>query len=464
MIEMFWMMSLQSCILILIVLLMRFLLRKYPKIYSYSLWALVLIRLLCPVFIESAHSLQPELVSSQIEKNRSSFGKVTEEPDTSKRSEWSEKDGYAHAENNEAGGMMKGNVLLTLKLVYMAGAVLTAGRYALQYVMLKRRIKTAVWEYGNVWLSEGIASPFVMGIFCPRIYLPYGIPTEEKQYILKHEMTHIRHKDPVIRYLGMAASCLHWWNPLVWYAVYKMNQDMEMFCDEAALAKAALNEKKSYANTLLQFAIQQSKVTAALPFGASNTEKRICNVLQKKKRSLAVIGMVILTAVFCMGAFMTVPQINNVVQGNGLGQLTEPFLSQLPGEAFREQLSKEVFPMGDWQITSLAGTARVYGASGSEIEKMIGTRLKYGKDFYKNETSFVTHDKIFYSREEQTPEEFEALWKVPWTDLGVNADKVYCFEVEGKKEKSLGDFFYMTDAETVLIVYEGVFFKAERVV
>lgn len=76
---------------------------------------------------------------------------------------------------------------------------------------------------------------------------------------------------------------------------------------------------------------------------------------------------------------------------------------QLPGEAFREQLSKEVFPMRDWQITSLAGTARVYGASRSEIEKMIGARLKYGKDFYKNETSFVTHDKIFYSREEQTP-------------------------------------------------------------
>ncbi|MBP3578698.1 MAG: hypothetical protein J6K15_11350, partial [Lachnospiraceae bacterium] len=62
-----WLMSLQGCVLILIVLLARLLLKKYPKILSYSLWALVGIRLLCPVFIESSVSLQPDF--SRLQNN-----------------------------------------------------------------------------------------------------------------------------------------------------------------------------------------------------------------------------------------------------------------------------------------------------------------------------------------------------------------------------------------------------------
>ena len=60
-IEMLWVMSLQSCVLIFVVLLVRIALRNYKKVYSYCLWFLVLARLLCPVFIESDWSLQPEV-------------------------------------------------------------------------------------------------------------------------------------------------------------------------------------------------------------------------------------------------------------------------------------------------------------------------------------------------------------------------------------------------------------------
>ena len=56
----FWVMSLQAGVLILVVLLARMLLKKYPKIYTYCLWTLVGLRLLCPVFIETPFSLQPD--------------------------------------------------------------------------------------------------------------------------------------------------------------------------------------------------------------------------------------------------------------------------------------------------------------------------------------------------------------------------------------------------------------------
>lgn len=57
-----WSMSLQAGILILVVLAVRFFLKKYPKVYMYFLWTLVGIRLLCPVFVEAPFSLQPETI------------------------------------------------------------------------------------------------------------------------------------------------------------------------------------------------------------------------------------------------------------------------------------------------------------------------------------------------------------------------------------------------------------------
>ena len=50
-------------LVILLVLIVRFFLKKAPKIFSYALWAVVLFRLLCPVSIPSPVSVMPELES-----------------------------------------------------------------------------------------------------------------------------------------------------------------------------------------------------------------------------------------------------------------------------------------------------------------------------------------------------------------------------------------------------------------
>lgn len=63
MLERLWLMGLQGCVVILFVMAVRMFLKRYPKGLSYCLWALVGVRLLCPVFVESKFSLQPEFVS-----------------------------------------------------------------------------------------------------------------------------------------------------------------------------------------------------------------------------------------------------------------------------------------------------------------------------------------------------------------------------------------------------------------
>ena len=313
MIEILWSMGIQSCLLILFVLLIRAVFQKYPKIYSYGLWLLVLLRLLCPVFIESSLSLQPDLRSNVLTQD------TMQQPDflspqnlnlPERKKENSNPD--AISQQNPASPLAHyritfRNLRSFLKSIYLAGAFVTAGIFMLQYLRVKKCVAHAIREKDNIFLCEHISSPFVMGIARPKIYLPYYIPEKEKPYILEHESVHIRHKDTLIRFLGIIACCLHWWNPLVWYAVHKMNQDMEMFCDETVIAHASLQERKSYSAALLHFSMKQSGLSTTLSFGETNTEKRVKNVLKKKLKNILVLGIIMLATAGAVVAFLSIP-------------------------------------------------------------------------------------------------------------------------------------------------------------
>ena len=289
-----WAMSLQASLLILIVLMVRFFLSRYPRIYSYCLWILVGIRLLCPLWVESPFSLQPDLsvysatVQDEQEEGTILPGEADEmqaKPAVGETEAWTqaplegqelllpaheelskESEGQAPSGSESAPFSLKqwwegvrksfdgnwqetGMLYHLLLILYPCGVAALMLFYLGQYIGMRRRVSTAVWEKGNVWLSDRIASPFVMGVIFPKIYLPYRLEGLEKKHVLRHERTHIRHQDPLIRVIGILCICLHWWNPLVWLAVHRMNQDMEMFCDETVLRSASLEERKAYART-----------------------------------------------------------------------------------------------------------------------------------------------------------------------------------------------------------------------
>ncbi len=339
-----WLMSLQACILILTVLVVRSCLKKYPKIYTYALWALVGIRLLCPVFIETQFSLQPDyaMFSEEMQEQTVSGNKQGTSQGLLQNAladgitgpMWSD-EGYNALEgitSGHNGSQFSGeskvendevitpvvstteetfsvdNILKIIAVIYVAGALIVAGIYCIQYLIIRHRISTAVRDKGNVWLCENIASPFVIGVVNSKIILPYNLNGQEKEHVLRHERTHIIHHDPIIRLVGIICLCLHWWNPLVWLAVHKINQDMEMFCDEAALKGSSLEERKSYARTLLEFSAKQSGFSVGLAFGESNTERRVKNLMTKRKGSIIIISLVVVLALFCMAAFMTMPR------------------------------------------------------------------------------------------------------------------------------------------------------------
>lgn len=377
-------MSMQASILILVVLLVRLIIRKMPKGYSYVLWLLVLFRLLCPVFVESSFSLQPQVFIAEREVKVMSGAEVMPEtedmPETGTVSETEiipEGDGMVEKATAAAGNVEAGNTVIenamesdmdtefiseadklsiaeVAHIVWAGGIVVMLGIHLWQYIVMKRKVKMAVRERDNIWLCDRVESPFVMGAVKPCIYLPFGLDESEKQYVLCHEQMHIKHKDPLVRMVGVAALCLHWWNPLVWVAIRLMNRDMEMFCDEAALKGADAEERKAYSEALLHFAIRRSHLSVTLGFGESDTEKRVKNIMFWKRPGVLVCIGVVTVILLCVVCFLTVPK-NGGNKSDTLGaadaEMDDTESTEMD-DAETENTEAEVVPAGTYVISA----------------------------------------------------------------------------------------------------------------
>ncbi len=311
-------------LVILAVLLVRLLLRRLPKKYSYLLWSVVGIRMLLKLQLPSRfgllslwHYMTQQISGSQLltaPKQLTNMQKIT--------------DPQAGAQNLQpAGQLITGqtvtgaarglsqagakagsgwdHLLQICMLIWIAGMIVLLLYGILSYFKCRRMTVQAVHMEGNIWECDHLATPFVLGIVRPRIYIPFHLSAEEKPYILAHETYHIRRGDPIVRLLAFVLLTFYWINPFVWIAYFLMIRDMEMSCDEAVLLQLGTQIKKAYSNSLLTFATGRKQVTfSPLAFGESGTSGRIKNILDFKKPkvwgSLLAILAVILAAVFCL--------------------------------------------------------------------------------------------------------------------------------------------------------------------
>ncbi|MDY3224655.1 MAG: M56 family metallopeptidase, partial [Candidatus Faecousia sp.] len=222
-------MSLTGSIVIAVVLLARLFLKRAPKIYSYALWAVVLFRLLCPLSVTAGLSvLKPLPVTTTPGISAVSYQSVARAVRENIPAPVSQQAVPAQTAQQPETSPMQ-----IATYIWAAGASVMALYSIVQYLILRRRLAEAAPLQGEIYLADRISSPFVMGIFRPRIYLPSGTPMEERRFIVAHERQHIRRGDPLWKLLGYAALCLHWFNPLVWVAFVLAGKDMEMSCDEA---------------------------------------------------------------------------------------------------------------------------------------------------------------------------------------------------------------------------------------
>lgn len=306
-------MSTTASIVIIAVLLLRLVLKKAPKVYSYLLWFIVLFRLLCPVSISSAVSLMGMFDTPVTEE-----GVITYIPyvDNSVRevtkihfeviSEGTPLKETPREENLETTYDLQEILVLgvTGGVLWSAGVVVLLLYSVLSLVKLRKNLVGSVKVDDGIYHADHIVTPFVMGIIYPRIYLPSALTETEKSYILMHEKHHIKRGDHIFKALFYLTLCVYWFNPLVWAAFYLFVKDMEMSCDEAVMNHMTEDIRAEYSSSLLCLATGRRMMTGVpLAFGEGDTGDRIKNILNWKKPRVWVAALAVvlcLAAAFCL--------------------------------------------------------------------------------------------------------------------------------------------------------------------
>ncbi|MCL2420736.1 MAG: M56 family metallopeptidase [Defluviitaleaceae bacterium] len=300
-------MSIAAGIVALAVMLARIPLRKAPKVFSYALWGMVLFRLVIPFSFESAFSLMPapanvipqDIVISSNPAIQTGAPLI---------------DVPINAGINDAlpPALIENSVNPVQVILTLAGYAWAIGFIALLsyaifgYIRLKRRVRFATLVQDNIFETDTIKTPFVLGFIRPKIYFPTAIDpsTPNYRHILKHEQIHIKRRDYLIKPLAYTALALHWFNPLMWIAYYLMSKDLEMSCDEAVLKETAEDIRRDYSTFLLNLSVEQAALSGTLAFavGEHNVKERVANVLHFKQpaRWIVVLSYIVV-AIFLVG-------------------------------------------------------------------------------------------------------------------------------------------------------------------
>lgn len=314
--------SVSAGIIITAICLLRLFCRQIPRRFFVMLWVVVAVRLLCPFSVSTRYALIPSMdgkldtlftsePAAAIPNTPDLPVSVPDNPpaqqplspalpadaaeDTAPFINTPDVSFVTPAADNSSPSLVS-----ILAFMWLGGAALLAAYLNWQYLLLKKRLSTAVMtDTRRIKETDRITSPFVLGVFRPVIYLPVNLSPQERQFVLAHEQSHIRHADHIIKFLFLAALLVHWFNPLVWLAFTLWNRDMEMTCDERVLGSFEDDVRSRYSKTLLALSVRQSGLRISLAFGESSVKSRITHILNFKKPAVWVTlaGMILLVLI-----------------------------------------------------------------------------------------------------------------------------------------------------------------------
>jgi bla regulator protein BlaR1 len=325
--------TLQASLLICLILFFQIVLRGRLGIrWHYMLWVLLLIRLAVPWLPESKISIF-NLLPKSIQQ-----GKIIEafsEPQNARGMGY-----YLYAESEEAQKsdgdsdsvltkFVKVSPLLWLLGVLALGIYVAGGNLHLWWLVTRERpltdqkvldlLEDCKSEMGirtilGVIITDKTKSPALFGFLRPRLLLPTGIietlSLKELRHVFLHELAHLKRHDIYLGYLASLLQSLHWFNPFIWLAFYRIRTDRELACDALVLAQTHSSESKDYGRTIVSLLERFSRprhlpAMAGILETKSQLKRRIKMIAKFKKTSrsrwagamllLAILACVVLT-------------------------------------------------------------------------------------------------------------------------------------------------------------------------
>lgn len=320
-------MSISASWLILAVLILRLALKKASKWVNVLLWGIIAVRLICPFSIESPVSLIPESVGNGelvsewmddyigdvniIHNNSVHYDAAV----AAGREPISDGAGgyYVVTKYDQLGepSTVEDIVIPVLTIIWTAGMVLLVLYTSVSYWRLRRRVDTAVLYRDNIFQSEYVNAPFVLGIIKPRIYLPFKIEKQDLEHVVAHEQAHIRRKDHWWKPLGFLLLTIHWFNPLMWLAYMLLCRDIELACDEKVIKGLDNEQRAGYTQALVACSVKRRMIAACpLAFGEAGVKERVRSVMKYKKPAFWIMILAVITCAAAAVCFLTNPAVN----------------------------------------------------------------------------------------------------------------------------------------------------------
>lgn len=162
--------------------------------------------------------------------------------------------------------------------------------------------------------SSVVHTPALFGFVRPRLLIPNAMlaqaDIEALRYILLHELAHLRRQDILMNWLAAWVQVVHWFNPVLWYALHRMRNDREPACDAFVLSRMDEDDGARYGHALIQV-FEQARPTPRIPAMAgiveaeSNLKRRLTMIAHFRKPSVAASAIAALLALILVPVFLT---------------------------------------------------------------------------------------------------------------------------------------------------------------
>lgn len=264
---------------------------------------------------------------------------------------------------------------------------------AISYWRLRRKVDTAVRYEDNIFQSENVGSPFVLGIIKPKIYLPFKMDEQDMEHVVAHEQAHIRRKDHWWKPLGFLLLTIHWFNPLMWLAYVLLCRDIELACDEKVIKELGNEQRADYTQALVACSVNRRMIAACpLAFGEVGVKERVKSVMNYKKPAFWIIILAVIACVVVVVCFLTNPK-----QDSYTLRIVVPAGSQ------------EEFVYSDEEVSTIKNSIKIWSGDGlGDTEVLLSPVNETTETGYT--ATYLTHGM---------PVEFDAE-KDTWFKIGVN--------------------------------------------
>ena len=330
-------MSISASWVVIAVLTLRFCLKKAPKWVNVLLWGIVAARMVFPFSIESvlslipsAETISPTVIMEQTPSVQTGVPALNHVINPVISSSFTPAPGASANPLQIWIPVLTGIWLFGIAALFLYSAV--------SYWRLHRKVCEAVILRGNIYQSEKVCSPFVLGIIKPKIYLPYHMDSREMDHVIAHEQTHIRRKDHWWKPLGFLLLTIHWFNPLMWLSYILLCRDIELACDEKVIREMGNEQRADYTQALVACSVNRRVIAACpLAFGEVGVKERVKSVMNYKKPAFWIVLASVIVCAAAAVCFLTNPK------SEGSNDITELLA---PGSAWSYQLGYDAdFPV-----------------------------------------------------------------------------------------------------------------------